>query len=241
MTALRNAGQFRRVVPVCHDIAVGGTQLGLHDSGVAWWAEEQTLVVADLHLEKGSSYARRGVMLPPYDTAATLERLAMVIDAFDPARVIALGDSFHDAEGSDRLPAPYRAFLTTLQLNREWIWVTGNHDPVAPVRLCGECVDEMTLGDLTFRHEPLSGPQSGEVCGHLHPAAKVRRYGRSIRRPCFATDGNRLVLPAFGALTGGLNVMDSAFASVFPPRRFSAFMLGADRLYPFTAAKLIAD
>lgn len=241
MTALRNAGQFRRIAPVCHDIAVGGQLLGLHDSGVVWWAEQQTLIVADLHLEKGSSYARRGVMLPPYDTAATLERLAMVIDTFDPARVIALGDSFHDAEGSDRLPAPYRAFLTTLQLNREWIWVTGNHDPVAPVRLCGECVDELTLGSFTFRHEPRPGAQPGEVCGHLHPAAKVRRYGRSIRRPCFATDSNRLILPAFGALTGGLNVMDAAFAELFPPRGFSAFMLGADRLYPFTASKLVAD
>ncbi|WP_374628503.1 ligase-associated DNA damage response endonuclease PdeM [Pannonibacter indicus] len=243
MTALRQPGLMRRTTPVCHDIAVAGTQLGLHDSGVAWWAEEATLIVADLHLEKASSLARRGVLLPPYDTAATLERLALVIEAFDPSRIIALGDSFHDAEGSDRLPAPYRAFLATLQLNREWIWVTGNHDPVAPVRLCGECVDDLTLGGLTFRHEPSegNGAAKGEVCGHLHPAAKVRRYGRSIRRPCFATDGTRLVLPAFGALTGGLNVMDPAFAAVFPPRRFSAFLLGADRLYPFTAAKLIAD
>jgi uncharacterized protein len=232
------------VAPVCHDIQINGQTIGLHDSGILWWPEETTLVVADLHMEKGSSYARRGLMLPPYDTAATLEKLAAVIDAFDPSRIIALGDSFHDPNGSDRLPPAYRAMLTTLQLNREWIWVTGNHDPVAPVRLCGETVDEVTIGSLTFRHEPResrTADTAGEICGHLHPAAKVRRYGRSIRRACFVTDGSRLVLPAFGALTGGLNVMDSAFSPLFEPRRFSAFLLGENRLYPFTAARLMGD
>lgn len=231
--------------PVCHDIQINGQTIGLHDSGVLWWPEESVLVVADLHLEKGSSYARRGVMLPPYDTGATLEKLAGVIDAFDPACVIALGDSFHDRDGSDRLPPAYRAFLTTLQINRDWIWVTGNHDPVAPVRLCGECVDEISVGPLTFRHEPvgtfLRSKCAGEVCGHLHPAARVRRYGRSIRRACFVTDGHRLVLPAFGALTGGLNVNDRAFQPLFERRMFSAFLLGNNRLYPFTASRLIGD
>ncbi len=232
------------VVPVCHDIQVNGHTVGLHESGVLWWPEESTLVVSDLHLEKGSSFAKRGVMLPPYDTVATLEKLAAVIDAFDPARVIALGDSFHDRDGSDRLPPAYRAMLTTLQINRDWIWITGNHDPVAPVRLCGEAMKEITIGSLTFRHEPSEtrgATSEGEVCGHLHPAAKVRRYGRSIRRPCFATDGVRIVLPAFGALTGGLNVMDRAFAPLFDAKRFSTFLLGDNRLYPFTASRLIGD
>ncbi|MFD1695109.1 ligase-associated DNA damage response endonuclease PdeM [Roseibium aestuarii] len=231
------------VVPVCHDIQINGRTIGLHDSGVLWWSEESTLIVADLHLEKGSSFARRGQMLPPYDTVATLEKLAAVIAAFEPARVICLGDSFHDAAGSDRLPVTYRAMLATLQLNREWIWITGNHDPVAPVRLCGECLSEYRLGGLVFRHEPSNDPQDslGEICGHLHPAARVRRYGRSIRRSCFVTDGARLVAPAFGALTGGLNVMDAAFGPLFDRKRFSAFLLGDNRLYPFTAARLVAD
>jgi DNA ligase-associated metallophosphoesterase len=181
-------------------------------------------------------------MLPPYDTAVTLEKLAAVIDAFDPARVICLGDSFHDPDGSDRLPPAYRAMLASLQLGREWLWVTGNHDPVAPVRLCGETIDEAAIGGLVFRHEPLEeGNGPGEVCGHLHPAGRVRRFGRSIRRPCFATDGNRLVLPAFGALTGGLNVRDEAFSPLFERKRFSAFLLGDNRLYPFTASRLIGD
>jgi hypothetical protein len=184
-------------------------------------------------------------MLPPYDTGATLEKLAGVIDAFDPACVICLGDSFHDPDGSDRLPAPYRAMLTTLQLGREWIWVTGNHDPIAPVRLCGVTVDEITIGPLTFRHEPIekvgSTSTAGEICGHLHPAARVRRFGRSIRRACFVTDGTRLVLPAFGALTGGLNVTDEAYGMLFRRRQFSVFMLGNDRLFPFTASRLVGD
>jgi len=227
--------------PVCHDISLAGELVGLHDSGALWWPDESTLVVADLHFEKASSYAGRGVMLPPYDTAATLEKLAEVLDAFDPARVIALGDSFHDRSGADRLPACYRAMLTTLQLGREWIWVTGNHDPVAPVGLCGETVDDVALGGLTFRHEPAEDAGPGEVAGHLHPAARIRRYGRSVRRPCFATDGQRLVLPAFGVLTGGLNVLDRAWQTLFPPREFSVFLLGDGRLYPFTASRLVAD
>ncbi|MBD1547050.1 ligase-associated DNA damage response endonuclease PdeM [Roseibium aggregatum] len=245
MTALNSHSRQFAIAPVCHDIQINGQLVGLHDSGALWWPEETTLIVSDLHLEKASSYARRGTLLPPYDTAVTLEKLAAVIDAFEPTRVISLGDSFHDENGSDRLPPAYRAMLTSLQLNREWIWVTGNHDPVAPVRLCGETADEVTIGPLTFRHEPSEtispALSAGEVCGHLHPAARVRRFGRSIRRPCFLTNGSRLILPAFGALTGGLNVMDRAFCSYFEPRRFSAFLLGENRLYPFTASRLIGD
>lgn len=228
--------------PVCHDIKVNGELVGLHDSGALWWPDQTTLVVADLHLEKGSSYARRGQMLPPYDTVMTLEKLAAVIDAFEPSRVICLGDSFHDPDGSARLPASYRVMLASLQVDREWIWVTGNHDPVAPVRLCGQTVPEIALGKLTFRHEPENGLFAlGEICGHLHPAAQVRRFGRSIRRPCFATDGSRMVLPAFGTLTGGLNVMNNAFQPLFDRKRFSAFLLGENRLYPFTASRLVGD
>ncbi|WP_395174448.1 ligase-associated DNA damage response endonuclease PdeM [Roseibium alexandrii] len=245
MSALTSHLRKYTAAPVCHDIQINGQLVGLHDSGVLWWPDEATLIVADLHLEKGSSFARRGIMLPPYDTATTLEKLAAVMDAFDPARVICLGDSFHDADGSDRLPAPYRAMLTTLQLNREWIWVTGNHDPVAPVRLCGETVDEIQIGPLTFRHEPVekigATAALGEVCGHLHPAARVRRFGRSIRRACFVTDGSRLVLPAFGALTGGLNVTHEAFSMIFQRRKYSVFMLGNNRLFPFTATRLVGD
>lgn len=229
------------VVPVCHDIQINGETVGLHESGVLWWPDQSTVIVSDLHLEKGSSFAASGQMLPPYDTVATLEKLSSVMDAFNPARVISLGDSFHDAQGAARLPTAYRAMLAALQINREWIWITGNHDPLPPAGLGGATQDEVTIGGLTFRHEPQPGHHPGEVCGHLHPAAKVRRYGRVIRRACFVTDGTRLVLPAFGALTGGLNVMKPAFAPLFDQRRFSAFLLGDNRLYPFTASRLVDD
>ncbi|MCA1297952.1 ligase-associated DNA damage response endonuclease PdeM [Stappia indica] len=233
--------QTRRFAPVCHDISIAGELVGLHDSGALWWPDGDTLIVTDLHFEKASSFARKGVMLPPYDTAATLEKLAEVIEAFQPRRVIALGDSFHDADGSDRLPASYRAMLTTLQLGREWIWVTGNHDPIAPIGLCGETAEEVALGGLVFRHEPRADAEPGEISGHLHPAARVRRYGRAVRRPCFATNGHRLVLPAFGVFTGGLNVLDEAWTEIFPTQAFSVFMLGEARLYPFTASRLVKD
>lgn len=242
MRGFAAAKKTRPFAPVCHDMSIAGALVGLHDSGALWLPDEHTLVVADLHLEKSSSFARRGVMLPPYDTAATLEKLAQAIDVFDPACVIALGDSFHDKNGSDRLPVAYRAMLTTLQLGREWIWVTGNHDPIAPLSLCGESVDEVRIAGLTFRHEPKAGADGfAEVAGHLHPAGRIRRYGRSIRRPCFATDGERLVMPAFGVMTGGLNVLDEAWSGIFHDRRFSAFLLGDGRLYPFTASRLLAD
>ncbi|WP_413697793.1 ligase-associated DNA damage response endonuclease PdeM [Pseudovibrio sp. SPO723] len=228
-------------VPVCHDLAIGNEIVGMHDSGALWWPDQSALIISDLHMEKGSSFARRGVMLPPYDTGETLERLAALVEVFRPRRIIALGDSFHDADGADRLPRSYRAMLSMIQLGREWVWISGNHDPVIPQSVGGDRCDELTMGTLTFRHEPTEGPITGEVCGHLHPVAKVRRLGRSIRRPCFATNGNRLIMPSFGALTGGLNVMDEAWKPVFEGKRFSVFMLGSGRLFPFTASKLIAD
>nr|WP_155133813.1 ligase-associated DNA damage response endonuclease PdeM [Pseudovibrio flavus] len=228
-------------VPVCHDVSIGNETVGLHDGGALWWPEEHTLVVSDLHMEKGASFARRGQMLPPYDTGATLERLSGLITIFQPKRVIALGDSFHDEKGADCLPAAYRAMLKTMQIGREWVWITGNHDKTIPASYCGDVVETLQIRSLTFCHEPSEGVVSGEICGHLHPAAKVRRKGRSIRRPCFATDGRRLVLPAFGALTGGLNVLDAAWQPVFSQSRFSVFMLGTGRLYPFAASKLTPD
>lgn len=232
----------RKILPVCHDLSLGHDIVGLHDSGALWWPAEETLVVSDLHLEKAASLAKtRGLMLPPYDTGATLEKLARLIDLFNPKRVICLGDSFHDCDSSERMPAPYLAMLATMQLGREWIWITGNHDPEIAGHIQGDRYEELKLRSLTFRHEPDVEPLYGEVCGHYHPAAKVRRMGRTIRRACFSTDGNRLVMPAFGALTGGLNVLDPAFAEVFNERRFSVFILGNGRLFPFTAGKLIKD
>lgn len=174
------------------------------------WPDRKTLIVSDLHLEKASSYARRGVFLPPYDTRATLKRLDHLISACQPAKVIALGDSFHESGAEQRLPPDDRDHLSRLVSKVDhWIWVTGNHDPDAPSGFDGEGYGAYRLASLIFRHEPTG--ERGEIAGHLHPSAKIKRRGLSVRRRCFVSDGKALILPAMGALTGGLDVTDPAF------------------------------
>lgn len=220
-------------------VTLAGTTLSLHASGALWIAAERLLVVADLHLEKGSSFARTGQFLPPYDTAATLTRLEAAISVLDPSVVVALGDSFHDRDGPARLGDDDRKRLARLMAGRDWIWVTGNHDPVLPPALGGDVASDLSVGGLTLRHEPVAGPARGEIAGHLHPVARVVGRGRSLRRRCFAGDGERLVLPAFGALAGGLNVLDDAFAAILPRPLLRAHLIGEGRLYPFAGAALL--
>ena len=219
------------VAPETTLVGVMGVMLEAASEGALWWADEGMLVVADLHLEKGSSFARRGQLLPPYDTGETLARLARLIDRFRPRVVVALGDSFHDPDAATRLNPRDRAQLAALQVGRDWIWLAGNHDPDAPAGVAGQTLETLAVGRLTFRHEPAVGPAEGEIAGHLHPAARVVGRGRSVRRRCFAGDGYRLIMPAFGAYTGGLDVFDRAFDGLFVPGLFRAYMLGEDRVY----------
>jgi uncharacterized protein len=197
------------------------------------------LLVADLHLEKGSAFAKRGMFLPPYDTRETLATLCEVVARFDPGTVIALGDSFHDVGGPDRLRDDEREALKSLQVGRRWVWVTGNHDRTLPENIGGEVVDEMPLASLTLRHEPAAGAQA-EVAGHLHPVGKVVMRGRGVRRRCFVTDGQRCVLPAFGAYAGGLNACDAAFKPLFP-NSFTAHLIGAERIFAIARPMLCRD
>jgi DNA ligase-associated metallophosphoesterase len=196
------------------------------------------LVVADLHLEKGSSFARRGVLLPPYDTAATLARLAQAIARYRPSCVVTLGDNFHDGEGAGRMAEDDRAVLRSLQSGRDWIWIAGNHDPDPMPGVGGTFVDMLGLGPLIFRHTPSRGRAEGEIAGHLHPQARVARRGRAVSRRCFAADGRRLVMPAFGSYTGGFDICDRAFAGLFDPVSLTAHMLGPRRLYAIAATRL---
>ena len=221
------------------DIAIGGTALVADPAGGLYWPGEGVLAIADLHLEKGSSFARRGVLLPPYDTAATLARLAALILRYAPRCVIALGDSFHDGGGPDRLADADRTQLRALQVQRDWIWITGNHDPEPAKNIGGSFGGALAIGALTFRHIPTGG--QGEIAGHLHPVARVSHRGRAVSRRCFAADETRMVMPAFGAFTGGLNIRDAAFADLFGTLAFTAHMLGEDRLYAFTAKRCLAD
>ena len=218
-----------------------GVTLAADCLGALYWPEEGLLVVADLHLEKGSSFARRGQLLPPYDTTETLARLTRLIAHYAPRMVIALGDNFHDGEGPARLSASDRTTLTALQRGRDWIWLAGNHDPDPAEGIGGTFTETLSIGALTFRHKPSPDAPEGEIAGHLHPVARVAQRGRAVSRRCFATDGKALVMPAFGAYTGGLNVRDRAFAAVFGARKFTAHMLGDNRLYAFTASRCLPD
>ncbi len=208
-------------------------------SGGLYLPDEGILIVADLHLEKGSSFARKGMMLPPYDTRETLAILRDVVTRFEPRTVIALGDSFHDVGGPARLGSEERAVLARLQSVRDWIWVTGNHDRELPQDIGGAILAEATVGPLALRHEPVAGA-GPEVAGHLHPVGKVVMRGRGVRRRCFLSDGERCVMPAFGAYAGGLNACDPAFRTLFP-KSFTAHLIGTDRIYAIGRALLCRD
>ena len=216
-------------------IEVAGVSLIADLSGALYWSEERLLVVSDLHLEKGSSFAARGILLPPYDTAATLARLGAVIMRTNPRTVIALGDSFHDREAHERLADTDRDAIAVMQSGRDWIWIAGNHDPLPPVTLRGSVAEEIAIGAISFRHQPTGA--AGEIAGHLHPKARVATRGRPIDRRCFACDGVRAVMPSFGAYTGGLSIRDRAFAKIFPSLDFTAHVLGDASLHVIAASR----
>jgi DNA ligase-associated metallophosphoesterase len=224
-----------------NQITVAGVTLIADLAGALYWPDERLLIVSDLHLEKGSSFAARGMLLPPYDTAATLESIAGLMSRRDVRTVVALGDNFHDPSGPARLAAADRATLTALQRGRDWIWIAGNHDPrIAPDlagRIGGVFAQALALGSFVFRHAPSPGPSPGEIAGHLHPVARISRRGHTLTRRCFVSDGARLVMPAFGAYTGGLDIRHAAFAPVFGGRDFTAHVIGQRRLYAIAAAR----
>jgi uncharacterized protein len=222
-------------------VSISGKAFIADAAGALYWPAEDALIIADLHLEKGSSFARRGLMLPPYDTRETLTRLAEVLDRRPASTVIALGDSLHDIDAGQRLSDADLATLRILQEGRDWLWVTGNHDSSISARLGGHVVDELTVEGITLRHIPAHGRVTHEIAGHMHPAAKLSRLGHTIRRPCFAGNGNRLVLPAFGAFTGGLNILDDAFEPLFGHDGMQVWMMGQEGLYPIATRLLRAD
>lgn len=222
-------------------LRVCGAALTVLPEGAVWWESERMLVVADLHLEKGSAYAARGIALPPYDTRATLRRLDALVAKHRPSRLVALGDSFHDLDAEARMSAEDAELLSGLTRRTEWVWIAGNHDPRPSRAFGGAVLDELQVGPLTFRHEPRPAPATGEVAGHLHPCAAVRVRGRRLRRRCVASDGTRAILPAFGAYAGGLNVLDTAYDDLLPGLDFHAWMMGARSVVPVAARRLEAD
>jgi DNA ligase-associated metallophosphoesterase len=221
-------------------IEINGATLVADRSGALWWPTQRLLAVADLHLEKGSSFAKTGQLLPPYDSRATLNRLSAAVTRFEPKTIVCLGDNFHDPLGPERLDAESKGVVAVLQRKRRFVWIEGNHDAAAAAVLGGESAPEIQIGPLVFRHEPREHRAPGELAGHLHPVAIAVTRARRLRRRCFVSDGERCVLPAFGAYTGGLDVFDPAFAPLFP-RSFQAFLIGRDRVYPFAHWGLAAE
>lgn len=220
-------------------IHFGPERLMLDPGGAIVWPAQRLMAVADLHLEKGSAAAKRGSLLPPWDSAATLDRLALLLRRHTPATTILLGDSFHDVAGSTRLHPAQRERLALMACATSFVWVLGNHDPQAPPDLPGMAVTELAIGKMVFRHQAeLVAPRPGashEISGHFHPKASIATRGATVSRPCFVTDGRRVILPALGAYTGGLDVHDAAIAGLFP-RGGRIFLLGQDRLFSFPYA-----
>lgn len=218
---------------------LAGMDVLLDPTGALYWPRERLLVVSDLHLETGSSYARTGQMLPPYDTALTLAALTMAMDRYRPSRVISLGDTFHDTKGVSRLSPADRDHISALTGRAEFIWIIGNHEGDSAAPLGGQVSESLTVGATTFRHIPRQEPGAGaEVAGHLHPAARIVVRGRAIKRRCFVGCERRLVMPAMGRLTGGLDVRDPAFAPLWPAERPRLHLLGPARVYAVGSATI---
>ncbi len=193
-------------------LSLCGAELLARPSGVLWWPAERLLAVADLHLGKSGRLARRGgALLPPYETAETLDRLAAEVAALRPGVVVALGDSFDDDTCAEEAGPSLHKALAAMAVPR-WIWVAGNHDP-APGGLPGAVAEAFAAGPLTFRHIALPGA-AGEISGHYHPKARLA----GVSRPCFLADGARVILPAFGAYTGGLASSDPALSALMAPQ-----------------------
>ncbi len=227
-----------------YEFIVNGAKLIADVSGALYRPDRDMLIVADLHFEKASAFARRGVALPPYDTAASLQRLAAAFEQFRPQAFVSLGDAFHDDDWPSRMSQTDRAELVRLTGSVNTVWVTGNHDSTPPIGLPGTAMEIFRDVNLVMRHEPMARGDSfeaGELAGHLHPCAKLRQRGRNLRRRCFVHDAQRAILPAFGALTGSLNVRDAAFDGLFDGTDYQAVLVGAARLAAIQPNRLLPD
>jgi uncharacterized protein len=222
-----------------HAIRLGALSFTPHMSGALYCASENMVLVADLHLEQGASLARRGLHVPPFDTAVTLAMLESVLQETSARRLVLLGDSFHDAVAHEEIEPSVAARLKDITQRFDTIWISGNHDPVAPSILGGTCLDELVMGEITLRHIPARLKQGQfEIAGHLHPGATIEQRGTSVRAKCFAADQYRIILPAFGSYTGAVNVRSSAFAHLFEQPTAQVWMIGKTAIHAFPFKRL---
>lgn len=195
---------------MAHNFEFGGQTFEIAGQAALYWRAQDALLVSDLHLEKASAFAVYGQMLPPYDSVSTLEEIATLCRTYRPAKIISLGDNFHDDDGEHRLAQDAAALLVDLACNIEWIWITGNHDRAVSAMWGGKAFDELTVSGITLRHEAQGGDPNPEISGHFHPKFRQVLRGRMVKRRCFVKTPRKLIMPAFGALTGGLDVQDVA-------------------------------
>jgi uncharacterized protein len=220
----------------CASLALGGLELLPDLSGALYVPDYRSLLVADLHFEKGSSFLRRGLFIPPFDTRSTLAVLEAAIARLRPERLIALGDSFHDCSAGDRIDAADLTRIRSLSDRLDVIWISGNHDRKLPDGLGGRTAAEVSLGPLILRHLPepvLSGTFA--IAGHFHPVASIVRRGRRLTSRSFVADRSRLIMPAFGAYTGGMDVRAPEISSLFSQQAFTAWMIGRSAIYSFSS------
>jgi uncharacterized protein len=186
-------------------LSFAGHEFKALPQGALYWPARRALLVADLHFEKGSWFAMKGQMLPPYDSLATLTELTALVDRTDARELWCLGDSFHDSAGCERLPVQARAMLTALTTRLDWRWITGNHDSLLVDHCGGTILEEAEVEGVVLRHEADPADPRPEMSGHFHPKLRVRVRGRQVARRCFVATDTKLIFPAFGALTGGLD------------------------------------
>ncbi|WP_128893293.1 ligase-associated DNA damage response endonuclease PdeM [Erythrobacter sp. HKB08] len=220
-------------------LSFAGEEFAISKSNALFWPRENALLVADLHLEKGSFFARHGQMIPPYDSRETLERIALALRETGARRVYTLGDNFHDSAGSTRLEPHAAGMLSALTRATDWVWITGNHDPSMEARHGGAIAEELEVAGMVLRHHAKKGETRPELSGHFHPRLQLTVRNRRIRRPCavVATGeerGGRMILPAFGAYTGGMDASDPAILSALQPAsRIDAVVATKERLATF--------
>ena len=221
-------------------ILLGGKAFIADQTGALYWPSEKTLIVADLHLEKGSYLTEDGVVLPPYDTASAFEKLEEALDRYDPPRVIALGDSFCGGEDV-RLSAHDADWLHDLIEDREWYWVNGPAQALVPEGFGGTVLPHLSLGGIKFRYEPVRAPVSHEIAGRMHPVAQVMEYGHAMRGRCFVSNGMRLILPSIGAYSAGQNVLDKAFDPLLGHEGLFVWSINNGRVSQVASGQLLEE
>jgi len=216
-------------------LSFAGETFAAFPEGALYWPAERALLLADLHLEKASWYAKGGQFLPPYDSEATLATVATLVDRCDPVRLLCLGDSFHDPAGCERLGEQARAMLIALTARLDWVWIVGNHDPGFSDLCGGSLADELEMRGIQLRHAAERDDPRPEISGHFHPKLRLNLHGRHVSRRCFVATATKLIMPAFGSLTGGLDAgHPEILRSVGSPA--SALVPVSDRLLRFPIA-----